>query len=183
MSRFVGTSRAVSKACLFAIIFASLPLTCGLALTRHPIHVSVTEIEYDAAEQELEIMMRIFVDDLENALRLHHKQAGLDILNADEGTAKKLIGAYLLTHFNVVLDNKKTRLEYLGQEVEGQAFICYILAPGIQNWKSCEVTNSVLFELFNDQSNIVHVTNGGVTRSRRLLPDNQSGIFSFGPGD
>jgi hypothetical protein len=171
MSRFVG------------ILFISLPLTCGLALTRHPIHVSVTEIEYDAAEKELEIMMRVFIDDLENALRLHHKQAGLDILNTDEATAKKLIGAYLLSHFNVTLDNRKTRMEYLGQEVEGQAFICYILVPGVQSWTKCEVTNNVLFELFDDQSNIVHVTSGGVTRSRRLVPDNQAGIFSFGSGE
>ena len=183
MSRFVGTGKAAGAACLLAIIFVSPPLTCGLALTRHPIHVSVTEIEYDEAEKELEIMMRIFIDDLENALRLHHKQAGLDILNTDEATAKKLIGAYLLTHFSVVLDSKKTPMEYLGQEVEGQAFICYILAPGIRNWSTAEVTNRILFELFDDQSNIVHVTSGGVTRSRRLMRDNQAGIFSFGPGN
>jgi hypothetical protein len=170
MSSFVGI-----------LLFISLPLTCGLALPSHPVHVSVTEIEYDAAEKELEIMMRIFIDDLENALRQYHKQAGLDILNTDEATAKKLIGAYLLDNFQVVLDNRKTQMEYLGQEVEGQAFICYILAPGVRNWTTAEVTNRILFELFDDQSNIVHVTSGGVTRSRRLVPDSQAGTFSFGP--
>ncbi|HLT80841.1 MAG TPA: DUF6702 family protein [Cyclobacteriaceae bacterium] len=179
MSRFVGTG----KACLLATLFVSIPLACGLAHTRHPIHISVTEIEYDATEKELEIMMRIFVDDLENALRLYHKQAGLDILDTDEAAAKKLIGAYVLDHFEVVLDNRKTRMEYLGQEVEGQAFVCYILAPGIQNWTTCQVTNRILFELFDDQSNIVHVTSGGVTRSRRLMADNAAGIFSFAPGN
>lgn len=183
MSRFVGTGKAVGRACLLASLFISLPLTCGLALTRHPVHVSVTEIEYDPAEKELEIMMRIFVDDLENALRQYHKQAGLDILNTDDATAKKLIGAYVLSHFNVVLDKKKTQMEYLGQEVEGQAFICYILVSGISSWTTCEVTNNVLFELYDDQSNIVHVTSGGVTHSRRLVPDNQAGIFSFAPGN
>jgi hypothetical protein len=134
MSSFVG------------ILFISLPLTFGLADTRHPVHVSVTEIEYDAAEKELEIMMRIFIDDLENALRQYHKQAGLDILNTDEATAKRLIGKYLLDHFNVVLDSRKAQLEYLGHEVEGQAFICYILAPGIRSWTTAEVTNRILFE-------------------------------------
>ena len=180
MSRFVGSVKAAGGACLLAIIFISLPLTCGMALTRHPIHVSVTEIEYDAAEKELEIMMRIFVDDLESALRRYHKQAGLDILNADDATAKKLIGAYLLNNFSVVLDDQKTSMEYLGQEVEGQAYICYILAPDIRNWTSCEVTNRILFDVFDDQSNIVHVTSGGTTRSRRLVPDNEAGTFSFG---
>ncbi len=124
-------------------------------------------------------MMRIFIEDLESALRLYHKQAGLDILNADDATAKKLIGAYVLDHFNVVLDTRKTQMEYLGQEVEGQAYICYILAPGIRNWSTCEVTNRILFELYDDQSNIVHVTAGGATRSRRLMPDNHTGTFSF----
>lgn len=183
MSRFVGRVKAAGGVCLLAIIFISLPLTCGLALTRHPIHVSVTEIEYDPAEKELEIMMRIFIDDLESALRLYHKQPALDILNADDVTAKKLISAYLLEHFNVVLEGRNTRMEYLGQEVEGQAYICYIQAPGIANWSTCDVTNRVLFELYDDQSNIVHVTAGGVTHSRRLMPDSQTGTFSFGPGN
>ena len=35
----------------------------------HPLHVSVTEIEMDDKDKRLEIMMRVFMDDLEVTLR------------------------------------------------------------------------------------------------------------------
>jgi hypothetical protein len=50
----------------------------------HPIHVSVTEIEFDEKDKALEIMMRIFIDDLEVALRQDQKDPVLDILNTQE---------------------------------------------------------------------------------------------------
>lgn len=145
----------------------------------HPIHVSVTEIEYDAAEKELEIMMRIFIDDLENALRRFHGQERIDVLNPGETPIEKLISAYLIDKFIVSIDSRRRPFRYLGQEEEGQAFICYIQVPGVNQWKECEVTNSILLEMFDDQSNIVHVTSNGVTRSQRLTRGNPKGRFSF----
>lgn len=157
-----------------ALVFAP----CG-NIYSHPIHVSVAEIEYDPAEKELEIMIRIFIDDLENALRLYHRQDGIDILNPGKSSADKLIAPYLQDNFVVSIDNRQQRLQYLGQEVEGQAFICYILVSDVDSWKECEVTNSILQEMFDDQSNIVHVTRNGVTKSQRLVPHNPKGKFSF----
>lgn len=151
----------------------------GAARDYHPIHVSVTEIEYDAVEKELEIMIRIFIDDLENALRRYHGQDRIDILNPGKTSIEKLISAYLKDNFIVSLDSRPQTLRYLGQEEEGQAFICYIQIPGVGKWKKCEVTNSILLEMFDDQSNIVHVTAGGVTQSKRLTRGNPKGTFSF----
>ena len=42
----------------------------------HPIHVSVTEIEMDEKDKRLEIMMRVFTDDLELTLRASHESTG-----------------------------------------------------------------------------------------------------------
>ena len=165
---------------LLAILSATLVFAPGgTAHSRHPIHVSVTEIEYDPQEKELEIMIRIFIDDLENALRRYHDQDNIDILNPGKTSADKLIEAYLRDNFIVSIDNQPQTIRYLGQEEEGQAFICYILVPGIGNWKECEVTNSILQEMFDDQSNIVHVTLDGITKSQRLMRRNPKGKFSF----
>lgn len=180
MFRSVGINQLRAKTGLlavFALMTVFTPL--GKAYGRHPIHVSVTEIEYDAGEKELEIMIRIFIDDLENALRRYHGQDNIDILNPGSTSVDKLIRAYLEENFVVSLDNRKQRMTYLGQEEEGQAFICYVLVPGVSAWKVCEVTNSILLEMYDDQSNIVHVTAGGVTKSKRLMRNNSSEIFSF----
>lgn len=176
----MGISKLKANTGLLAILSVALVFApCGIAHSRHPIHVSVTEIEYDPAEKELEIMIRIFIDDLENALRHYHGQENIDILNPGKTSTDKLIDAYLQDNFIVSIDNRQQRIRYLGQEEEGQAFICYILVPGIGNWKECEVTNSILQEMFDDQSNIVHVTLNGVTKSQRLMRHNPKGKFSF----
>jgi len=181
MIRSVGISERTRMPGFPAILtVACFLLLCGATRARHPIHVSVTEIEYDQPERELEIMIRIFIDDLENAVRRHRNEPSLDILNPDKITTEKLISAYLEDHFSVALDNKRQRIEYLGQEEEGQALICYVLVSVIRNWQTCEVTNTILQELYDDQSNIVHVTVNGKTKSRRLVRDNPKGLFSFG---
>jgi len=52
---------------LYAFLVAA-PL--HFAAWLHPMHVSVTEIEMDEKEKRLEIMMRVFVDDLELTERM-----------------------------------------------------------------------------------------------------------------
>lgn len=146
----------------------------------HPLHVSVTEIEYDEKESELEIMMRIFTDDLENAIRLQQKINDLDILNPPKGmTTDRLVGSYILNHFTVALDGKKQAIRYLGQEHEGEAFVCYLLVDNVRKWDKIEVMNDVLCELFEDQSNLIHVTIGETVKSLRLVKDKTTSSLSF----
>lgn len=146
----------------------------------HPIHVSVTEIEYDEKEQELEIMTRIFVDDLETAIRLQRNKPDLDILNPPPGlTREKIIGEYIGSQLSIRLDNKQQAIRYLGQELEGEAVICYLIVSNIKRWRSIEIKNGALQELFDDQSNIVHVTVGENIKSMRLVKDKSSGSLSF----
>jgi hypothetical protein len=126
-------------------------------------------------------MMRIFLDDLEQAVRLHRKQNDLDLLNPPhELTTEKIIDEYLRHHVNIKLDGKSTPIRYLGQESEGEAMVCYLLVSNVKKWSSIEVTNSVLQELFDDQSNIVHVTVNENIKSMRLVKYKSSGSVSFG---
>src|SRR5690606_12841169 len=91
----------------------------------HPIHVSVTEVEMDEKDKRLEIMMRVFADDLELALRKAFNKPDLDILSISEAERDRLVSQYLTTRFRVSLDNKQQKHQYLGHEQEDIAFIFY----------------------------------------------------------
>lgn len=148
----------------------------------HPLHVSVTEIEYIKEEHTCEIMMRIFVDDLETAVRTRRKMEYLDILHPpSELTTKELIGSYLKESFTISLDGQKQSIQYLGQELEGEAVICYLLVSEVKEWKSIEVSNTVLNDIFDDQSNLVHVIIGDEVKSMRLVKDKSLGKLTFDP--
>ena len=165
--------RTMKKVTLFLICVSCLQFSF------HPLHISVTDIEYDPKEEELEIMMRIFTDDLEKAIRQEKSDAELDLLKPKQTTTDKLLEEYVKNHVFIKLDNSNKVMKYLGHEDEGQALICYVLVSDVKKWKTIEVKNDLLMEMFDDQSNLVHVTVDGKVRSMRLLSSSPNGILSF----
>jgi hypothetical protein len=145
----------------------------------HPIHVSVTEIEMDEKDKRLEIMMRVFADDLETTLRESLAKPDLDILSMPASERDKIVSVYLKEHFKISLDGKPQKNTYLGHEEEEMAFIFYIEAPDIKKWKAIEIQNDIIMETYDDQSNLVHVTVGETVRSLRLTKNNPVDRLTF----
>ena len=159
-----------------------MKLLSGLLLTLvsvHPLHISVTDIAYDEKEKELEIIMRVFTDDLETAVRAARQNESIDILSPKGATTDQLVKEYILPHFEVTLDGKKQDNIYLGHEVEGEAILCYIQIAKVRKWKTIGVRNAVIQEVYDDQSNLINVTVGGVVRSLRLMKNQPKGEITF----
>lgn len=146
----------------------------------HPIHVSVTEIEYDQKDEALEIMMRVFIDDLELTLRNSLARPDLDILNPGSGdTTDDLVGGYLRQHFRISLDNQPQRTRYLGHEREGEAFIFYVEVSKVKPWNTITIQNDIIMDTYDDQSNIVHVYVGEKVKSLRLTQNTPTDKLTF----
>lgn len=146
----------------------------------HPIHVSVTEIKHNEKVKAVEIISRIFIDDLELAVQKQVNEPGLDLLNPGEGrTTEKLVEAYLNEHLKVKLDGKPQVLHFLGLEREDLALLCYIEIERVSRVNKIEVLNDVIMEVHDDQSNLVHVTLNGIVKSARLMSDKPKDTFTF----
>ncbi len=141
--------------------------------------MSVTEIEFDEKEKRLEIMMRVFADDLELTMRKQLNQPELDIMSPKGTTVDQMMGEYLKNHFKISLEAKPQQTKYLGHEMEGEAFIFYIEVGNVKKMKMIQVQNDILMEIHNDQSNLVHVTVRGSIRSLRLTNEKQSDKLTF----
>jgi len=148
-------------------------------LTFHPIHVSVTEITFDEKEKELEIISRIFIDDLESAIRASRNEPDLKLLEPTGVTTDQLVSGYLQQQLKISLDGKAQKIIFLGHEIENEAMLCYIQVTGVKRFKNIEVTNGTLVELYDDQSNLVHVTVGEKVKSLRLMRNATSGKLQF----
>jgi hypothetical protein len=151
-----------------------------IALPLHPLHISVTEIEFDEKDKALEIMMRVFIDDLETTLRTKINQPELDILNLKGGlTVDQLMRDYLAGHFSIALDGKPQKVKYLGHETDGNAFIFYIEVSNVKKWKTIKVQHDGMTEVFDDQSNLINVTVRGNVKSLRLTKDTPVNSLTF----
>jgi Domain of unknown function (DUF6702) len=130
----------------------------------HKIHVSVTYLEFNQAKQTVEIVVRVFTDDLENALSQRAKRA----VKIDPATADKdrrvgdLVMAYLRSNFE--LRNKSGRQVALSWNgIEGQMDMFWLHVKGRMpgGLEGAQVRNKIFCELFDDQVNIVNAKHQG----------------------
>lgn len=146
----------------------------------HPIHLSVTEVNYSEKDKTFQITSRIFIDDLELAIRAFRKNENLNLLEPGNGsTTDQLASDYLKKHLRLSIDGKPVHLNYLGSEVEDVALIFYIETPVIRKFKTIETFDDVIQEIHADQSNLIHVTYRGQIKSVRLIREHPSASFVF----
>jgi hypothetical protein len=157
-----------------------ITLLYSLLLFLHPIHLSVSEINYSEKDKALQITSRIFLDDLELSIQNQLNEKDLDLLNPGQGrTTEQLINDYVAKRLTIKLDGKIQKLNFLGFEREDPAVICYIEIANVKKFKTIEIKNEVIMETHHDQSNLVHVTYKGPVKSLRLVRDKSSDALTF----
>lgn len=157
-----------------------ISLIFGFVLSFHPIHLSITEIELNEKSKALQMTMRIFLDDLELSIQRDLNEEEFDLLEPGEGrTTDQLVKEYLADRVKVKVDKKVMKLNYLGNEIEGPAMICYIEIENVKKFTTIEVTNKVILETHDDQSNLVNVNYKDKVKSIRLTSDTPTLSITF----
>lgn len=142
-------------------------------------HISVTEIDYNEKNKSLEIVSRIFIDDLETSIRRAQNNEGLDLLKPAGTTTDQLVSQYLMSRFLIQVNGKPANPNYIAHEIDDAAMICYLEIEGVKQVKTLDITITVIQELYDDQSNLVHVTYRGPVKSLRLTKEKPGGTLSF----
>ena len=145
----------------------------------HPLHLSVCDIEFDSQNRSLEISQRIFADDLENVLR-PKIGAKTDILNpANKEQLSSAIRDYVLQNLQLQLNGKKVTPRYVGYEVDEDVVWVYMEVPNVRSLNTITVQNTLFFETFEDQLNLINVKKDGKVRSLKLAVDQKEGTLRF----
>ncbi|MEJ8802914.1 DUF6702 family protein [Pontibacter sp. H249] len=134
----------------------------------HDFHTSITDIKYNPRTQSLEVSLRVFTDDLENAVSKFTKTKV--IYNSASAEQQQQIYAYLQTKLSFELTKgKPLKYKLLGSEAETDAVWMYVEVPvKSASVGQLYVKNAVLTEIFNDQMNIVNLNYKGKTESALL---------------
>jgi hypothetical protein len=141
--------------------------------------VSVTEINHNAKDRTLEISCKIFTNDFEEAL---HKLSGskVDLSSAKDKTAlDKVINTYIADHLKLKVDGKSVTLQFIGTEKESEGTWCYFQVSDIAALKKIEITNTILYEVFEAEINIIHVIVNGNRQSTKLTNPESQASFTF----
>ncbi|WP_406682999.1 peptidase E [Seonamhaeicola sp. MEBiC1930] len=159
------------------IIFLIMPLFAFIGV--HKYYISVTQIEFVQEKQSVQIITRIFVDDFENLLKERYdKSIILDEKNQTLDT-DKYIEKYLKSKIKIKINGKEKLLMFIGKEYDLDVLKCYLEIENIENINSFEIANNVLFDLFDDQQNIVKTKINSKQKSFILVSQNEKAMLSF----
>lgn len=145
----------------------------------HPYHISVCDIEHNAENKSLQVSQRVFLDDLEEVLN-ERFAIQIDVTNPDNRAYRdSLIQVYLFENINIKVNGKEKKRSYLGNEIEEDGMWCYIEYFGVKKVSTLDITNTVFFDKFDDQANIIHFKYAGKTKSLKLDLSSRSGTFNM----
>jgi hypothetical protein len=144
------------------ILSLALVVACGLSLARvlpvasaHKFHTSFAEADYNAQEASLQITLRTFPDDLEAVLG---KRRGKAVRLDQKKETEPLLIAYLQESFQLKNAKGETlKLSWVGIDAGVDSAWLYFEAPMPAGFAGTQLRNEFLFDLYEDQINLVNV--------------------------
>jgi len=121
-----------------------------LAMFLHPVHVSLTGIDYNSANCTYTIFVKVYSDDLESDMRLNPGCVSGPFSSPDEQYSN-----YLCDRVEIREDGKKLGYKLTGTESDGLEHRFTLEAKGNKRVKTVAVVNRIMIRLYDDQANMV----------------------------
>lgn len=165
------------KSVKYIIVLLLFPLFAFTSA--HKYYVSVTQVNYIKEKKALQITTRIFIDDLEKLLQERYNKSITLSPNKDEKKIDTYIETYIKSKFNISINNKAIDYTFLGKDYDEDIIQCYIEIENIDQISSLSITNKILFDMFDEQKNVVRTHINKKHKSFILIPENDKGVLNF----
>jgi hypothetical protein len=132
-------------------------------LAAHPVHVSVTNLDISTEKNTIFISQKMFTDDFD-LLFYHLYEKTIKPMSGKDLSQNELalINGYMKDAFVVESGNNKLPLSFVRKDQDEQSIWLYYTCPlPSKNISKLVLTNSLLLQLFDDQTNLVIVTYKG----------------------
>src|SRR5690606_27423392 len=144
----------------------------------HKYYLSVTQIEYVKEKKSVQIISRIFMDDMQNALKQDY-DASLSLDTTNASVLDAYVYKYITEKINIEIKGEKTEFNYIGKETDLDIMKVYLEIENVENIRSFQITNKVLFELFETQQNMVKLKMNNLHKSYLLTRQKQRAVLNF----
>ena len=136
----------------------------------HPLHTTLTEIALDSTDGAMRLTIRAFADDFSAVVARHAgKPRPADYRVSDADVASYVAAAVSIED----LSGHRAPLIWSGIRRTGDLMWVTVKVPSVRSLRGVKIATTLLFEIFDDQVNIVQATSGG---------NRQSMLFTAGDG-
>jgi hypothetical protein len=144
----------------------------------HKFYVSIYQISYVPQKKRIQITARIFMDDLNSVLETKFNKS-THIGGVNETIEEvELMRKYLIENLIIKINNQPKQIQYISKEIESNVVICYFKIQDIAKIKSFEIQNKALFELSEDQQNIIQLNIFNKKQNLLLTPNNVKALLN-----
>lgn len=166
--------KLITRISIVALLFVGLS-----SYNTHKFYVSLTKVAYNQEAETLEVISKIFIDDIEDVLNERYETETYLDTNKETERDRELLKKYILKKLKLEVNGEKATLNYLGIDYDTDVVKVYIEVPNIKECTSIGVENTMLMEKFEDQQNIIHFKVGDTKRSLVLEKENPNGLLKF----
>ena len=170
---FKNKSSIVTRVLLILMVFVFA------GATKHPIYVSVTEIQHNAKDKTLEISCKIFTGDFETILKSKTKSKINLLQPSDKKLMEYLVNQYIQEHLKIKVDGKLMQMDFLGYEQNEDAIQSYFEIGDVATIKKIDVQDDILYEYKSEQISIIHIVVNGNRKSTKLVNPDSNFSLSF----
>jgi hypothetical protein len=145
----------------------------------HPLYVAVAEINYNNSDKFATMVCKTFSDDLELALqKQYHKKGNFDTPENIQKLSSEMEG-YIKSHLQLRINNKPTNFVFTSTKKDGNTIWNYFRINNINEIEKIEVTDTIFYEVYDSQVQIVYVTVNGNRKSNRVVNPESKLAFDF----
>ncbi|MDG2193357.1 MAG: hypothetical protein P8K77_00590 [Polaribacter sp.] len=150
-----------------------------MAFTVHKYYLSLTQIAYNNKDKTVEVIINVFIDDIETALnKIHSKELRLNTKKEPTNT-DMYFEKYVQNHIQFKIDDMPVTYTYLGKEYEGDIVYFYLEIKNIERVQTIEIKNTLLVDFFPNQQNLVKSKVNNVHKSVLLTKENDKGLLKY----
>ena len=158
---------------------AILFLLFTLAFSSHKYYLSLTQIEYNKDQDSLEVIIKVFMDDIEFAI---NKEYSVDLRLTTKQELEDVdsyFQKYLRKNLRFLVNKELVNYNFIGKEYEGDLVYFYLEVNVSDSPVSLEVYNTILVTYFEQQQNIIKFKKGSDRQSKILSKNTNKALLKF----
>jgi hypothetical protein len=138
-------------------------ISLAILLIIHPVHVSLTGIEYDGVNRFWSVFVKVWSDDLEADMKL-------GTINGSEikGNSEERYLEYLSDRVMIIEDGTALKMKLLSVSADGLEHRFNLRADGKKGLRSVTVMNRIMNRLYEDQANMLLLSLNGIEEGYRF---------------
>lgn len=164
------------KVIKLAILLFLIPL---LSSSAHKYYLSLTEMRYKSESKSLQIIINVFMDDIEEAL---NKDNNIDLQLTTKQELENndiYFKQYLTKKLSFKVNGTEQYFNYIGKEYEGDLVFFYLEINNLDSINTIELTNNILMNHFPKQQNLIKSKVGKKHKSVLLTKNDTTAILKY----